>query len=142
MQKAEIGNRVKVHYTGFLSDGAVFDTSLEGEPLEFTIGNGEIIPGFENIVIGMQVGETKRVTVPCDEAYGEYNEDWVVKVPKSQLPANFQPQLGRHYEIAFGDGEPVDFFVVEIDDNSVTFDGNHPLAGQDLTFEVKLVEIM
>jgi|YNPMSStandDraft_2_1061718.scaffolds.fasta_scaffold00054_29 peptidylprolyl isomerase len=142
MRKAQVGDRVKVHYTGSLSDGTVFDSSLESEPIEFTLGQGEIIPGFENMIIGMEIGETKKSTIPCEEAYGEFNEDWVVRVPKSQLPANFQPQLGRHYEIAFGDSEPVDFFVVEIDDESVTFDGNHPLAGQDLTFEVKLIEII
>jgi len=139
--QAKSGDTVSVHYTGTLDDGTVFDSSIGGDPLQFTIGSGEMIPGFEQAVIGMKVDESKTVKIPADEAYGPYMEEWVFTVPRDEVPENIDPQLGQMIGIQMADGSQVYVLVTEITESYVTLDANSPLAGEDLTFEVQLVEI-
>jgi peptidylprolyl isomerase len=140
MAKAAVGCTVKVHYTGSVDDGTVFDSSEQGEPLEFTIGNGELIPGFEQGVIGMEVGETKTVKIPATEAYGSRMEELVRTVPRTRLPPGVEPKIGAQLRLNGGDGQYMAVTITEVSESSVTLDGNHPLAGKDLTFALRLVE--
>jgi peptidylprolyl isomerase len=134
------GDRVQVHYTGSLDDGTVFDSSLDREPLSFVIGDGTMLAGFDEAVRGMGVGERKTFTIPAAEAYGEYREDLVVVVGRDELAGD--PQVGDEVPLQnLPSGATVYFTVVEISDTEVTLDANHPLAGQDLTFEIELVAI-
>ena len=134
------GDRVQVHYTGSLDDGTVFDSSLDREPLSFVIGDGTMLAGFDEAVRGMGVGERKTFTIPAAEAYGEYREDLVVVVGRDKLAGD--PQVGDEVPLQnLPSGEVIYFTVVEISDTEVTLDANHPLAGQDLTFEIELVAI-
>jgi len=141
LPKVENGNTVKVHYTGTLKDGSVFDTSIEREPLEFKLGEGQLIPGFEKAVIGMEEGDKTKVDIPVKEAYGEAREDLVINVPKDQLPEDVQPEVGMQLQVNQPDGQPVPVRIAEISDDALTLDANHPLAGKDLSFEIELVEI-
>lgn len=141
MSKAVSGDRVKVHYTGTLADGTRFDSSEGREPLEFVIGEGKVISGFDKAVTGLQAGESKTVTIPCDEAYGSRHEQLVMSVERSQFPADVEVHVGQHFQFDSNDGSTHIFRVLSLDDELVTMDGNHPLAGKDLTFEVRLVEI-
>ena len=142
MAQAKKGDAVKVHYTGTLDSGDVFDTSRERDPMSFTLGEGRLIPGFEQAVIGMEPGESKTVKLSADEAYGQPRAELVQKIERSNLPKDFTPEVGQHYQIPKGDGQAVVVEVIEISDESVTLDANHPLAGHDLTFEVELLEIV
>lgn len=142
MAKAKIGDRVKVHYTGKLEDGTVFDSSLEGEPLEFTIGSGEIISGFEDEIIGMEEGEKKTFTIPTDKAYGPHREELMLTVGKDEFPPDIQPSEGQQLQLRQPDGRVFYVVVIEVNEKTVTLDANHPLAGKDLTFDVELVEIL
>lgn len=142
MAKAKIGDRVKVHYTGKLEDGTVFDSSLEGEPLEFTIGSGEIIPGFEDEIIGMEEGEKKTFTIPTDKAYGPHREELMLTVGRDEFPPDIQPSEGQQLQLRQPDGRVFYVVVIEVNEKTVTLDANHPLAGKDLTFDVELVEIL
>ena len=135
------GDTVKVHYTGTLDDGTVFDTSREREPLEFTLGQGGIIAGFENAVLGMAIGDIKTVTFPPEEAYGEVREDLLLKIPREQFPEEMELQTGQQLQLQSNDGQIVIATVLEIADSEVTVDANHPLAGKDLTFEIEVMEI-
>ncbi len=139
MSKATQGNTVRVHYKGTLDDGTVFDSSEGIDPIEFTLGEGIVIPGFEDAVVGMHPGETKTIKIPSDEAYGGHREDLVVKVPKAALPEGVS--VGTRLE-AGDPGATFEVTVVEIGDETATLDANHPLAGQDLTFDLTLVEIV
>ncbi len=141
MAKAKIGDKVKVHYKGTLDDGTVFDSSLEGEPLEFTIGSGEIIPGFEDEIIGMEEGEKKTFTIPSDKAYGPHRKELMLTVGKDEFPPDINPTVGQQLQLRQPDGQVFYVVVTEVGENTVTLDANHPLAGKDLTFEVELVEI-
>ncbi len=141
MAQAKQGDTVKVHYTGSIKDGAVFDSSAQREPLEFVIGKGMVIPGFENGIIGMGVDETKVVTIPMDEAYGPYRDDLVGIVDRSRLPGEIEVQVGMTLQLRAPDGNAMRVLVKEIDGDRVSLDLNHPLAGKDLVFEVKVVEI-
>ena len=141
MQQAKNGDTVKVHYTGKLEDGTVFDTSTEREPLQFVIGGKQIIPGFEQAVVGMNTGETKTVNVSSDEAYGPHLEERVLVINQDQIPEHLELEVGQHVQIPQKDGSKVLFIVTAISETSVTLDANHPLAGKDLTFEIQLVEI-
>jgi peptidylprolyl isomerase len=137
---AAVGDRVQVHYTGSLDDGTVFDSSLDREPLSFVIGDGTMLAGFDEAVRGMGVGERKTFTIPAAEAYGEYREDLVVVLGRDELAGD--PQVGDEVPLQnVTTGATVYFTVVEISDTEVTLDANHPLAGQDLTFEIELVAI-
>jgi peptidylprolyl isomerase len=149
MAQAQSGNKVKVHYTGRLEDGTVFDSSecreddcgCETGPLEFTIGEGNVIPGFENAVVGMSVGEEKTFTIPVAEAYGERVEEMVAQVPRSELPADMTPELGMQLEVTQEGGNTFPVVITEVTETMVTLDANHPLAGRALTFDIRLVEI-
>lgn len=134
------GSRVKVHYTGKLDDGSVFDTSLqEGrDPLEFTIGEGMMIPGFENGLLGMEIGDKKTISMVPGDAYGELRDDLLFEVPISNVPPNVE--LGATLQAELEEGKPVIFTVIDIKNDTVVLDGNHPLAGKNLTFEVEVVE--
>jgi peptidylprolyl isomerase len=141
MTEANDGATVRVHYTGKLDDGQVFDSSREREPLEFTLGGGQVIPGFEAAVRGMGPGEEKTVRIPADEAYGERRADMVMVVERERIPENIEPDVGQQLQIAQG-GQVAVVTVTDVAEESVTLDANHPLAGRDLTFELELVEIV
>ena len=142
MTQAQNGNTVKVHYTGKLEDGTQFDTSTSGDPLEFTLGGGQIIPGFEKAILGMQPGDSKTVTIPSADAYGEHREDMVVVVEKTQFPDHIKPQVGQQLEMRQANNQPLNVVVTDITDEDVTLDANHPLAGKDLVFDLELVAIV
>ncbi len=135
------GDIVSVHYTGTLSDGTIFDTSVGQDPMTFTLGQGMLIPGFEAAVLGMAaVGDTVKVTIPAAEAYGEYNEEMIIIVPRSDVPEHIEPQVGLMVQLVSDEGE-LEVGITEVTDEAVTLDANHPLAGQALTFEIELVKI-
>lgn len=142
MSKAKQNDTVKVHYTGKLQSGEIFDSSVDREPLEFTIGSGQLIKGFDHGVVGMEVNETKSVAIPSDEAYGPVQENLIQEVEKSQLPPEIQPAIGQTLIATGPQGEETRLVVREVKDASITVDANHPLAGQDLIFDIQLVEIM
>lgn len=142
MSVATKGNKVKVHYTGKLKDGTVFDSSENREPLEFTLGDGNMIKGFDTAVQGMELGDNKSVVIPSNEAYGEKRDDMMVDIPIDQVPADIKPEVGMDLSIQNQDGQPMPVKVVEVDSEKITLDANHPLAGQDLVFEIQLVEIV
>jgi len=141
VQQAKTGDTVKVHYTGKLEDGSVFDTSVGSEPLEFTVGDGQIISGFEQAVIGMQAGESKTVTIPVDQAYGPRRDDMVLEVNRDELPEGLKPEIGMQLQMNQGDGSLLIVTVTEVSETTIKLDANHPLAGQALTFDIELVEI-
>ncbi len=141
MTTAQNGNRVRVHYTGRLDDGEVFDSSQGGTPLSFTIGSGQVISGFENGVIGMAAGDTKTVHIPCSDAYGEHRSDGVLQVPRAEFPPNMPLEVGSSVQGQQQSGQTVTFTIMAVSDESVTLDANHPLAGKDLTFDLTLVSI-
>lgn len=141
MAQAKRGNTVKVHYVGTFEDGTVFDTSREREPLPFTIGEGEVIPGFEEAVVGMNPGESKKVVIPAENAYGPRHEEMVLVVDRQHLPEGVDPQVGQQYQIPQSDGQSIVVTVTDTSESSVTLDGNHPLAGRELTFEIELLEV-
>ena len=141
MAQAKPGDTVKVHYTGKLADGTIFDSSLNEEPLEFIIGEGQVIPGFEEAVTGMNPGQSKITKITSDKAYGSYREDMVLVVERDRLPAEPQPEVGQQMEMRNPDGTGLVLTVKEIGESKVTLDANHPLAGQDLRFDIQLLEI-
>jgi len=141
MSKAEAGNTVKVHYTGRLNDDTQFDSSAGRDPLEFTLGTGQVIPGFEEAVTGMALGDTKTVTIPAEQAYGPHQADLVLVVERNQIPPHINPEVGQQLEIHQQDGRAAAVVITEVTDESVSLDANHPLAGQDLIFDLELVEI-
>ena len=149
MAQAKEGDKVKVHYTGRLEGGEVFDSSecsddecgCDTGPMEFTIGEGSVIPGFEEAVIGMSPGESKTVTIPVDDAYGPRMEEMVAVVERGNLPPDMTPELGMRLEVTQEDGQVFPVVITEVTDTQVTIDANHPLAGRDLTFDIRLVEI-
>ncbi len=170
MAQAKTGDKVTVHYTGRLEDGSVFDSS-EGaaeqphehdcccgskksdgdgyggdkqgaEPLEFVIGAGQLIPKFEAAVIGLKRGESVTVVIPADEAYGQRAEEMVAVIERSEIPADINPEPGHQMEVILEDGSPFPVLVTEVTESTITLDGNHPLAGRDLTFSIRLVDIL
>jgi peptidylprolyl isomerase len=141
MAEAKNGDRVKIHYTGKLEDETVFDSSVEREPLEFTVGDGKIIPGFDKAVVGMNPGESKTVTISPDMAYGPHREDLVVDVERERVPNNLDLKVGGYVQIRQRDGGVIQAKVTDVSESKITLDANHPLAGKDLTFDIKLVEI-
>lgn len=141
MNQAQNGNTVKVHYKGTLKDGAVFDSSLEREPLEFTIGEGRLLKDFEDAIVGMTVGDKKTIDIEAANAYGVYQDNLQMNVDRSQLPADMEPQVGMQLQTTLQEGHVVILVVKEIHENTVVLDANHPLAGKDLTFELELMEI-
>ena len=135
------GDTVRVHYTGTLADGTMFDTSREREPLEFIMGSGNMIPGFEEATRDMQVGQVKTVTIQAEKAYGPHRDEMVIAVPRDQLPADLNPVIGQQLQMQSPDGMRVVVIVTDVSDTAITLDANHPLAGKDLTFEIELIEI-
>lgn len=141
MPEAKQGDTVRVHYTGTLGDGTVFDSSREREPLEFSLGTGQVIPGFDQALTGMQPGESKKVTIPAEDAYGPHRSELVMVVDRGEFPEEISPDIGDQFELS-QEGQSFVVNVTDISDQVVTLDANHPLAGQDLTFELELVEIV
>ena len=142
MTQAKNGDTVKVHYTGKLEDGTVFDTSTARDPLQFVIGDGQIIPGFEQGVIGMNTGESKTINISSEKAYGPRHEDRVLEVNQDQIPKHLELEIGQQVQIPQTDGSKIQFIVKGVSETNVTLDANHPLAGKDLTFEIELTEIL
>lgn len=142
MAQARQGDTVRVHYTGRLDDGSVFDSSQGADPLTFTIGSGQIITGFEDAVLGMNPGETRTTEIPSDRAYGARDEEMLLEVERENLPDGLDPKMGDWLQLSFPDGQQASVRVVEMSSDKVTLDANHPLAGKDLTFEISLVEIV
>jgi len=144
MAQAKAGDTVRVHYEGQLSDGTIFDSSLEREPIEFILGQDTVIPGFEQAVIGMEVGESKDVSIPPEEGFGDYSEDLVVNIEKTILPPDINPELGMQLEVSSEEEEetPRVFTIADIAEDSITLDGNHPLAGAEIAFKIELLEIL
>lgn len=142
MTQARNGDTVRVHYTGRLEDGTVFDASTGQDPLEFTIGQGQIIPAFEQALIGMNLDESKTIHIPAEDAYGPHREEMVLVVDRARFPAHIQPEIGLLLSLRQPDGRTVDVAVTAVSESSVTLDANHPLAGKDLTFHIQLVEIV
>ncbi|TGQ35836.1 peptidylprolyl isomerase [Mesorhizobium sp. M00.F.Ca.ET.216.01.1.1] len=141
MTQAKNGDTVRINYTGRLTDGTQFDTSGR-EPLQFTLGDGQVIPGLETHVEGMEVGAKSTVTVPADAAYGPHRPEAVVTIDRAKVPDNINVDIGTRLQARTRDGRPMPVTVVGVDDASVKLDGNHPLAGKDLVFDVELVEIV
>jgi peptidylprolyl isomerase len=135
------GDTVQVNYTGKLADGTVFGTSVGREPVEFKLGAGQMIPGFDKAVLGMKVGEKKTVTVPASEAYGPHRDDLVLEVPRERLPSGMTPEVGQVLEVPQPNGGTTAVLVTKVTDTTFTIDTNHPLAGKDLIFEIELVKI-
>jgi len=142
MAKAKLGDKVKVHYNGLLEDGTEFDTSREKDPLEFTLGEQTVIAGFEDSVIGMEVGEKKSVSIPPEQAYGAMREDFIVDVARTQLPQDVEPKVGMMLQASSPDGDSTQVTIVAVKDDTITIDGNHALAGQQLNFDLELMEIL
>lgn len=141
MSQVKKNDTVKVHYTGKLTNGQVFDSSLEREPLEVTIGEGKLIPGFENAILDMEVNDKKTVEIAKEDAYGDVQKELFHQVQKEQLPQDIQPEVGMGLASKGPDGTEHQFRVVDVKDDHIIVDGNHPLAGQDLVFDLELVEI-
>jgi peptidylprolyl isomerase len=149
MTQAKSGDKVTVHYTGRLENGEVFDSSecnesdcgCESGPMEFVIGEGDVIPGFEQAIIGMSPGEEKTVTIPADEAYGQRLDEMVAVVDRSEIPPDLELEVGLSLEVTQENGDVFPVLITEINETTVTLDANHPLAGKDLTFDLRLVEI-
>ncbi|MFH7325588.1 peptidylprolyl isomerase [Desulfurivibrio sp. C05AmB] len=141
MAQAKSGDNVKIHYTGRLTDGTVFDSSSGRDPLAFTLGSGQVIPGFDDAVAGMEVGESKNVTIPMDRAYGPRVEQLIIDVPRSQVPPDLNPEVDQRLQMSGPNGENVVVKVVEVTEELIKLDANPPLAGEDLIFDIELVEI-
>jgi peptidylprolyl isomerase len=169
-QQAKTGDRVTVHYTGTLEDGSVFDSSetsaeqlpdhscgcsskknvstgcgcdsTASDPMQFVIGAGQLIPLFETAVIGLEAGQSVTITIPADDAYGHRSEEMIAVIERSEIPVDVNPEPGQQMEVIMEDGSPLPVLVTEVTDTSITLDANHPLAGRDLTFAIRLVEIL
>ena len=139
---AKTGDTVKVHYTGTLDDGTEFDSSIGRDPLQFIIGAGQMITGFDQGVNGMKLGESKTVKIPAEQAYGPYRQDLVQVVNRTELPEDIEPEVGQELLNQKADGQIIVFTVIDVSESNVTLDANHHLAGKDLTFEIELVEIV
>ncbi|HLW26630.1 MAG TPA: peptidylprolyl isomerase [Kiloniellales bacterium] len=142
MTAAKQGDTVRVHYSGTLQDGTEFDSSRNSPALEFTIGQGQIIPGFEQAVVGMNPGDSKTVYIPADEAYGPHRSELTQEVERSLLPADMDVQPGMQLQASGPNQQPLVVTVMEVKNDSVVLDANHPLAGKDLTFDIELVEFV
>lgn len=142
MKKVQEGDEIKVHYTGKLEDGTVFDTSKEREPLQFKVGSGQMIKGFDEAVRGMEVGEAKTAKLSSEEAYGERNDQMIVTLTKDKFPEDIKPEVGQQLSMQSQEGQPIPVVVTDIENDEVTLDANHPLAGKDLVFEIEVVDVV
>lgn len=142
MQQVQNGDKVKVHYHGKLRSGETFDSSEGREPLEFTVGGGQVIPGFDQGVMGMTVGDKRTVEIDVQNAYGEKSTDMIIEFPKNQFPEDMNPEVGMQLMMNNGQGQQFPVTIAEVKEESVMLDANHPLAGQELIFDIELVEIV
>ncbi|HTN37090.1 MAG TPA: peptidylprolyl isomerase [Arachidicoccus sp.] len=142
MQTAKKGDKVKVHYHGKLTDGTTFDSSEGRAPLEFEVGSGQVIPGFDEGVTGLKIGEKKTVNIPAEQAYGPVSDEQIVEFPKSQFPADMTPEVGMPLQMSNDQGQTFQVVIKEVKDETVVLDANHPLAGKDLVFDIELVDIL
>lgn len=142
MQTAKKGDKVKVHYHGKLTDGTTFDSSEGRSPLEFEIGSGQVIPGFDEGVTGLQVGEKRTVHIPAEQAYGPASDEQIVEFPRNQFPPDMTPEVGMPLQMSNDQGQTFQVVIKEIKDDVVVLDANHPLAGKDLVFDIELVDII
>ncbi|SEA00240.1 FKBP-type peptidyl-prolyl cis-trans isomerase 2 [Desulfuromusa kysingii] len=141
MSAVVVGKKVKIHYTGTFDDGEVFDTSREAEPLEFEVGTGQVIPGFDLAVIGMKVGEQKQVRLPEEQAYGPYNQEMVFDADPNQFEDGLTPEVGQQFQTQLEDGTPLLLTVKSAEEGKIVLDANHPMAGKALNFDLEVVEI-
>ena len=141
MEQVKNGDKVKVNYTGKLTDGRIFDSSANRDPMVFTIGQEQMIPDFEQAFIGMSPGESKRITISSDRAFGSYRENLVTKIKSGNISLEMEPKVGQRVEASQRDGKKVVVTITAVTESGVTVDANHPLAGEDLTFDLELVEI-
>lgn len=141
MQQVKSGDKVSVHYHGKLNDGTTFDSSEGREPLQFTVGSGQVIKGFDDALMNMAIGEKKTVTIPVTDAYGERSDNMMMEYPKSDFPADMKPEPGMQLQMSDNQGNVFPVVIAEVLDEVVVLDANHPLAGQDLTFDLELVSI-
>ena len=141
MSKAKNGDKIRIHYTGKLEDGNVFDNSKERQPLEFVVGDGEVMPGIEKGVIGMEPGDTKTVEIPPEEAFGPRRKELVIEVAKSELPDQMTPTMGQKVQMRHPNGGNIELVITDVNEETITLDANHPLAGHTLCFDLELVEI-
>jgi len=142
MAPAKNGDTVKIHYTGKLTDGTVFDSSEGRDPLEFTLGQGMVIPGFEQGIVDMNLGEKKTINIDVENAYGPLRQELMFEVPKEQLPPDMAPEVGMQLQMMQGEGgQPILVTIAAVGDEAVTLDANHPLAGKELIFDIELVSL-
>ncbi|HAI82580.1 MAG TPA: peptidylprolyl isomerase [Chitinophagaceae bacterium] len=141
MSAVKKGDTIKVHYHGTLTDGTIFDSSLQREPLEFEVGGGMVIPGFDNGVLGMAIGEKRTINIPADEAYGQKQEEMIMEFPRDRFPEDMTPEVGMQLMMSSQTGQQFPVVVADVREDVVVLDANHPLAGKDLTFDLELVEI-
>jgi peptidylprolyl isomerase len=142
MQQVKSGDTVRVHYHGKLEDGSTFDSSEGRDPLEFTVGSGQVIKGFDEAMLDMQPGEKKTVNIPVEQAYGQRNDDMMMEYPKSEFPADMKPEVGMELHMSDNMGNVFPVVIEAVNDETVILDANHPLAGKDLTFDLELVSIV
>ncbi len=142
MAQVKQGDTVRVNYTGKLQDGTVFDTSYDRHPMQFTLGQGRLIAGFEKAVLGMNAGEKKRVVVPAEQAYGQPRQENIVEMERKNLPPDVDPKVGQRLELTQENDQTILVTVTDISESSVTLDANHPLAGKALTFDIELLGIV
>ena len=142
MQQAQNGDKVKVHYHGKLRSGEIFDSSQGRDPLEFELGSGQVIKGFDEGIKGMQVGDKKTIEIAVVDAYGEKQQEMIIEFPKDQFPPDMNPEAGMQLMMSNGSGQQFPVTIVEVKEESVVLDANHPLAGQELIFDLELVEIV
>ena len=140
MAQAKTGDKVAVDYVGTLDDGEVFGSSLE--PLEFEIGQKMMLPAFENAVVGMNIGDTRTMTIPAKDAYGEYEEGLIFTLDRSELPPDIKPEVGKEIQGRSDEGNVIDAFIIDVGDDKITMDANHQLAGKKLTFKITLMNIL
>ncbi len=142
MTQAKKGDKVQVHYKGYLEDGKIFDSSEGKDPLDVMLGSGSVIAGFDAALVGMEVGEKKTVTIPSDRAYGNHNAEMVMQVPADQIPGDLKPEIGQKLQVGGATGELMTVEVLDLDEEFIVLDANPPLAGKDLTFDLELVAIV
>lgn len=141
MQQVKNGDTVRVHYHGRLTDGTTFDTSEGRDPLEFEVGKGMVIKGFDDALVDMAIGEKKTVNIPVDHAYGQRNNDMMMEYPKAEFPDDMTPEVGQELQMSDNSGNVFPVKIAEVNENTVLLDANHPLAGKDLIFDIEVVSI-
>lgn len=141
MEQVKKGDTVSVNYHGRLKDGSTFDTSEGRPPLEFTVGNGQVIKGFDDAVLDMKVGDKKTVNIPVEEAYGERSQEMLVQIPRTDFPSDIEPEVGMELQMSDDQGHVFPVVIAEVQDDAIILDANHPLAGEDLTFDIEVVKI-